>query len=262
MEPFIKKNWTIYQYHAGKIVRQSDEVVGEYPLTVIVNDEEFVTLVCSPNNLKELVIGFLASEGVIRFQNEIKRFTIDESTGFAYVDLFNPNGFQTSDFTKRVIGSCCGKGRHFYFLQDVKTAKTAVGSIQVSAKKCLYLIKRLQNASQLFQHTGGVHNAGLCDTEELLLMRTDIGRHNALDKIYGHCLLNQISVRDKLLVFSGRISSEVLLKAAKLGVSIVISKSAPTELALEMANELNITTVGFARGESFNIYTHHHRITE
>ncbi|BBP92837.1 hypothetical protein BsIDN1_64550 [Bacillus safensis] len=120
----------------------------------------------------------------------------------------------------------------------------------------------MQEESQLFQHTGGVHNAGLCDTEKLFITRTDIGRHNALDKIYGYCLLQRIPLRDKILVFSGRISSEVLLKAAKLGVSIVISKSAPTELALKMAEELNITTVGFVRGKSFNIYTHPHRITE
>ncbi|WGI63354.1 primosomal protein N' [Escherichia coli] len=103
---------------------------------------------------------------------------------------------------------------------------------------------------------------GSATTEKLFITRTDIGRHNALDKIYGYCLLHKIPLRDKILVFSGRISSEVLLKAAKLGVSIVISKSAPTELALKMAEELNITTVGFVRGESFNIYTHHQRITE
>lgn len=93
-------------------------------------------------------------------------------------------------------------------------------------------------------------------------MRTDIGRHNALDKLYGHCLLNGMSVRDKLIVFSGRISSEVLLKAAKIGVSIVISKSAPTELAIQMAEELNITAIGFVRNGSFNVYTHPERIRE
>ncbi|MFJ5964317.1 formate dehydrogenase accessory sulfurtransferase FdhD [Bacillus sp. NPDC093026] len=258
----VKKERVIHQYRAGKFNCKTDEVVEEFPLTILVNGEEFVTLVCSPDHLRELVIGFLASEGVIRFKNEIKRFTIDESMGFAYVELNDTKSFRSSDFTKRVIGSCCGKGRHFYFLQDVKTAKTAIDKINISAETCIHLMMCLQNESQLFQHTGGVHNAGLCDTEKLIITRTDIGRHNALDKIYGYCLLHRILVRDKILVFSGRISSEVLLKAAKLGVSIVISKSAPTELALEMAEELNITTVGFVRGDSFNIYTHHQRIIE
>ncbi|MCY7628472.1 formate dehydrogenase accessory sulfurtransferase FdhD [Bacillus altitudinis] len=262
MNPSVKTKRRIHQYRKGQMTCKIDEVVEEFPLTVLVNGEEFVTLVCSPDHLKELVIGFLASEGVIRFEKEIKRFTIDESMGFAYVDLHHTTQFQSSDFTKRVIGSCCGKGRHFYFLQDVKTAKTAIDRISISAETCIHLMKCLQEESQLFQHTGGVHNAGLCDTEKLFITRTDIGRHNALDKIYGYCLLHKIPLRDKILVFSGRISSEVLLKAAKLGVSIVISKSAPTELALKMAEELNITTVGFVRGESFNIYTHHQRITE
>ena len=100
-------------------------MVSEYPLTVMVNGQEFVTLVCTPDHLEELVIGFLASEGVIRFEKEIKSFTIDESLGFAYVELTNPGVLEQKDYTKRVIGSCCGKGRHFYFQQDVKTAKVS-----------------------------------------------------------------------------------------------------------------------------------------
>lgn len=250
----------IWRYEQGEMSRQTDRMVTEYPLTVMVNGSEFVTLVCTPEHIKELVIGFLASEGVIRFQKEIKRFTIDESLGFVYVDLVHPETLDQQEYTKRVIGSCCGKGRHFYFQQDVKTAKTAVSQMKISPESCLALMKDMQKGSGTFQETGGVHNAALCDTEKLLLMRTDIGRHNALDKLYGHCLLNGMSVRDKLIVFSGRISSEVLLKAAKIGVSIVISKSAPTELAIQMAEELNITAIGFVRNGSFNVYTHPERI--
>ena len=94
----------------------------------------------------------------------------------------------------------------------------------------------------------------------IVLSRMDIGRHNALDKIYGHCLKHSIPVRDKVIVFSGRISSEILLKVAKIGCEIVLSKSAPTELALSLAEELGITTVGFIRKNSFNLYTHPERI--
>lgn len=89
----------------------------------------------------------------------------------------------------------------------------------------------------------------------------DIGRHNALDKLYGYCLMHSLAVEDKIMVFSGGISSEVLLKVAKIGCSIVLSKSAPTELALRLAHELGITTVGFIRNQSFNIYTWPERIT-
>lgn len=119
----------------------------------------------------------------------------------------------------------------------------------------------LEKSASVFQETGGVHNAALCTQTGIVLARMDIGRHNALDKIYGHCLKNNISVRDKVIAFSGRISSEILLKVAKIGCEIILSKSAPTELALELAEELGITTVGFIRGGSFNLYTHPERIT-
>ncbi|MBT2573000.1 formate dehydrogenase accessory sulfurtransferase FdhD [Bacillus sp. ISL-51] len=250
----------IYRYEQGELTKTTDRMAAEYPLTVMLNGREFVTLVCTPDHLQELVIGFLASEGVIRFEKEIKSFIIDESLGFAYVELTHPEVLEQKDYTKRVIGSCCGKGRHFYFQQDVKTAKTAVSRIKITPEACLELMKTMQSGSGTFQETGGVHNAALCDTEKMLLMRKDIGRHNALDKLYGHCLQNGMPVRDKLIVFSGRISSEVLLKAAKIGVSIVISKSAPTELALQMAEELNITVIGFVRNGSFNVYTHPERV--
>jgi len=94
----------------------------------------------------------------------------------------------------------------------------------------------------------------------IVLSRMDIGRHNALDKIYGYCLKNNISIGDKIIVFSGRISSEILLKVAKIGCEIILSKSAPTELALELAEQLGITTVGFIRNGSLNVYTHPERI--
>ena len=92
--------------------------------------------------------------------------------------------------------------------------------------------------------------------------RQDIGRHNALDKLYGFCLERRIPVRNKVLIFSGRISSEILLKAAKIGVGVILSKSAPTTLAITLANDLNITAIGFIRDGSFNIYSHPVKATE
>lgn len=121
-------------------------------------------------------------------------------------------------------------------------------------------MKQLDNAAHLFHETGGVHIAGLCTTDQLLHARADIGRHNALDKLYGFALQHNLAIEQKVITFSGRLSSEVLLKVAKIGVGIVLANSAPTALALDMAEALNITTVGFVRGDSLNVYTHHWRV--
>lgn len=132
--------------------------------------------------------------------------------------------------------------------------------VQMSTEDCFRLMHAMQDGADIFKKTGGVHNASLCDVNGIVLSRMDIGRHNALDKIYGYCLRNNIRMQDKIIVFSGRISSEILLKVSKIGCAIVLSKSAPTELALQLAEQLGITTVGFIRQHSLNIYTHPHRI--
>lgn len=132
--------------------------------------------------------------------------------------------------------------------------------LTIAPEQCGKLMANLQESSSHFQRTGGVHNEALCTTDGIVLSRADISRQNALDKLYGHCLINRISLKDKLIAFSGRIFSEVLLKAAKIGVGIILSKSAPTDLALGFADELGITAVGFIRGNGLNVYTHQDRI--
>ncbi|WP_453997339.1 formate dehydrogenase accessory sulfurtransferase FdhD [Bacillus nitroreducens] len=250
----------IIKFADGQLIEEEDQIVSEYPLTIILNQQEFATMVCTPSELDELVIGFLASEGVIRFRDDIKSLHIDEGAGYAYVETTHEVTTSQDYYSKRFIGSCCGKGRQFYFVNDAKTAKTSTSTITLTPEECITLMNDMQNSSIVFKDTGGVHNAALCTPNEMIVNRTDIGRHNALDKIYGYCLNNKIPVRDKVIVFSGRISSEVLLKAAKIGVGIVLSKSAPTDLAIKMAEELNITAVGFIRGGKLNVYSHPERI--
>ncbi|MED3647032.1 formate dehydrogenase accessory sulfurtransferase FdhD [Halalkalibacterium halodurans] len=244
------------------VVHREDQVAREYPLTIYVNDREFATMVCTQADLEEMVIGFLGSEGLIRFyKQDVASLSIDESRGFAYVSLTKELPTEWQFYSKRMIGSCCGKSRQsFYFHNDAKTAKTSTSRTTITPEQCFRLMEALQEQSVIFQQTGGVHNAALATPEQMLISRTDIGRHNALDKLYGYCLMNGVPVRDKVLLFSGRISSEVLLKAAKIGVGIMLSKSAPTELALTMAEELNVTTAGFIRDGRMNIYTVPERI--
>jgi len=252
----------ILQYRNDSVSTIEDVVVTEYPLTVMVNQEEFATLVCTPEHLDELAIGFLASEGVIAGYSDIREISVIEESGHAYVDTVKLNRFNQLFHSKRYVTSCCGKSRQsFYFYNDAKTAKTVqAGDLRISAGDCFRLMEEMQRSAAIFKRTGGVHNAALCDRSGIVLSRMDIGRHNALDKIHGFCLQNEVDLHDKIIAFSGRISSEVLLKVAKIGCGIVLSKSAPTELALQLAEELGITAVGFIRDRSLNVYTHPERI--
>lgn len=262
MDKTVINDWEIARFKDDSFNIKKEIVAVEFPLTIMINGEEFATMVCSPTNLRELVIGFLASEGVIRFYDEIKTISIDDTQGFAYVEITRPIEQLGQDHSKRFIGSCCGKSRQFYFKSDVQTAKTVHTPIKIHAEQCLSLMRQLQAQSTSFQKTGGVHNAALCTVEEVLHIRSDIGRHNALDKIYGYIIENNIKLNDKLIVFSGRISSEVLLKISKMGIGIIVSNAAPTDLALKLATDLGITVVGFARGNHMNIYTGKDRIIE
>jgi FdhD protein len=256
----ITTSQNIVRYNGQSFFEEEDDIAVESALTIILDGNEFATMVCTPSDLTELVVGFLASEGVIRFYRDIESLHIDEEKGFAYVELMNKHCIQKDFHSKRFIGSCCGKGRQFYFHNDMKTAKTVMTKLTVTPEQCKDLMKQMQESSSHFQQTGGVHNAALCTSDEIIISRTDIGRHNALDKLFGYCIINRISIKDKIIAFSGRISSEVLLKAAKIGVGIILSKSAPTNLALDLAEELGITAVGFIRGNGFNLYTHQERV--
>ncbi|WP_412761187.1 formate dehydrogenase accessory sulfurtransferase FdhD [Priestia megaterium] len=239
-----------------------DKIVTEFPVTVKINEEEFVTMVCSPQYIEDMVIGYLASEGIIRAYKDIKNIWVQEKEGYVHVTIDKLNPYFQNLQNKRYITSCCGASRQgFVFINDALTAKKMNDiSVELSINDCFQLMNKLQQSAATFQETGGVHNAAICDKNGFMLSRMDIGRHNALDKLYGYCLKNHISIRDKVVVFSGRISSEILLKVAKIGCEIVLSKSAPTELALNLAEELRITTVGFIRNDSLNIYTCPERI--
>ncbi|MBM7855337.1 FdhD protein [Desulfohalotomaculum tongense] len=238
---------------------QDDRVVQEVPVTLFLNDEEFVTLVCSPQHLRELAVGFLCSEGILQQPSDLHYLSVNEKEGIIKINA--TAGQAEKQFLKRYITSCCGRGRSsFYFINDARSMSRINSHISITPYQVWNLTTQLESMSTLFQNTGGVHNAALCTPENVVVFFEDIGRHNAVDKIFGHCFLKTIQMNDKILVFSGRISSEILIKVAKMNIPILVSRSAPTALAVNMANELGMTVVGFARDNRFNIYTNPRRI--
>jgi len=132
--------------------------------------------------------------------------------------------------------------------------------ITISEDSIRTLVLEFQRRSVLYRLTGGVHGAALCDSEGIRVFNEDIGRHNAVDKVIGECLLREISMRDKIMVTSGRITSEMLAKVAISGIPIIISKSAPTDLAVDLAIRQGVTLVGFVRGKRMNVYSNGQRI--
>ncbi|MBE3551990.1 MAG: formate dehydrogenase accessory sulfurtransferase FdhD [Kyrpidia tusciae] len=259
----------VRSYKAKRItldhVQEFDDTVAvETPLTLYVNDEEFVTLVCTPDCVEELITGFLASEGLIRGAEDIGSLTVDTAEGVVWASLPRLSTPARRMFGKRILTSCCGRGRtSFYFFNDARTARKIIGTWTVSPEACFRAMASLQQASQLFHATGGIHHAALAQSSgDLVAVRADVGRHNALDKLYGWALRGRFDATQAMVVFSGRVSSEVLLKVAKMGAPILLSKSAPTDLGLRLADELGVTVAGFLRGNGMNVYTHAERIAD
>lgn len=237
-----------------------DMIARESPLTIILNNEELVTLLCSPKDLNYLAIGFLFSEGLLESKDEIKKIIVDDQRGVVRVESKNDQALADELIFKRLITSGCGRGASFYSAADIEKQTKVESRMKISIAEVLSLVKDFQQHSQIYRTTGGVHSAALCDNRNILVFNEDIGRHNAIDKIFGECLLKDIPTEERLIITSGRISSEILLKVAKRRIPIIVSKSAPTDLGVKLANDLGITLLGFARGKRLNAYTNDWRI--
>ncbi len=239
---------------------RTERTAREFPLTILMNSEQLVTVLCSPSDLEALAVGFLFSEGMIRTKEEIKGLTLDGERGIIRIRTAEDKTRDGSLFMKRVLTTGCGRGIAFYSYADLDRKKKVASDLRVTPEAVLALSRRFQGASELYRQTHGVHSAALCDDREILVFAEDIGRHNAVDKVLGRCLREGISTADRILLTSGRISSEILFKAAGSGIPVIVSKSAPTDMGVELAQELGITLVGFVRGGGMNIYAGEERI--
>ncbi|AGA68356.1 formate dehydrogenase family accessory protein FdhD [Desulfitobacterium dichloroeliminans LMG P-21439] len=236
-------------------------IAVEKALTIYINGKEFATMVCTPSQGKELAVGFLCSEGIINHLDEIKKITFDQRQGLVWVETSSERTLSEDLFLKRYITSCCGKGKStFYFANDARLAQKVESQLKIPVQKVSEYINLLEEGSELFHLTGGVHGGALASEGKLDYQAVDIGRHNVLDKLYGQAFLEKVNLSQKIIVFSGRISSEIVIKTAKMGCPILVGVSAPTDLALRLAEELGITVIGFARKNCMNVYTHRERV--
>ena len=165
-------------------------------------------------------------------------------------------------FQKRTITSGCGKGAVFYNATDRLQCQPVTSELKVKPTIIRNLMREVNGKSELFKATGGVHTCALCTENEIVIFREDIGRHNAIDKILGECFLEGVRTDDKIMVTSGRLTSEMLIKVAKQEVPILVSRSAPTDLAIKLSKKLKVTLIGFVRGSRLTIYSSPERVVQ
>ncbi|MFH1096003.1 MAG: formate dehydrogenase accessory sulfurtransferase FdhD, partial [Candidatus Desantisbacteria bacterium] len=222
----------------------------EKSLRLKINNREFITLLATPSDAKELFVGFLFTEGIIKSWNDI--LCLDECIEWVSIEIeaepepINPK--------LAIITSGCGRGITFQKTVD-DTRITA--SIQVHYGLISSLMKEFLTISK----TTGVHAAALSDGEgKILIFKEDIGRHNAIDKVLGESLIKGINFEDKLLLSTGRLSSEMVLKAVKAKIPVVIARSCATSMAIKWADIAGITIVGQVKGASMSVYTQQERV--
>jgi FdhD protein len=230
----------------------SGEVVREQPLTVYVDGERFLTLLCTPVKLEALVVGYLWMEKVIGDLAEIRALDVSAVDGRVDVTLTH----RVTLPTERILTSGCGGGITFRI--DHRLFPRLSSGLRVSPSQLSAQMRELFAAAVLYKTSRGIHGAALSDGERLLVVAEDVGRHNAVDKIKGEALLRDIPTHDRILLSTGRVSSEMLLKAARMGVPVVASRTSPTEMAIALAEQLNITVCGYVRPDGLNLYAGDH----
>jgi len=260
----------------------SDELVAEEPLEVRAlarvdghaSAETLAVIMRTPGHDDELAAGFLFSEGLLRARDELAELVpgadpdglpsdnVIDVVAAPHVDIvarMRESGYSRQFAVNASCGVC---GKNSVAAACATLPPLPDDALRLAPAVLCALPDRLRAGQQVFAHTGGLHAAGLFDTSgNLLALREDVGRHNAVDKLVGRALLdNALPLSQRVLLVSGRLSFEIVLKALAAGIPLIAAVSAPSSLAADLAQASNITLVGFLRGASFNIYTHPWRV--
>lgn len=245
------------RHYDGTIWRlEMSQVVEESPVTIFVNGTEYVTAAVTSIDLRDWVVGFLAGEKVISQASDMSIFQWWPDDNQIWVRV---PGFQPGPINSRYLGSCCGQSRPGFFNPSGTPQMPYTLTLKISDLQETFT--RL-NAWSRSQHSGGLHIAGLAQGQELVLARADVGRHNALDKVYGAALRERpTALNQSYVLFSGRLSAEIVWKVRTMGVEAIVSNAAPTSLGIELADILGITLVGFLRDGEMSVFSHPNRLT-
>jgi len=267
--------WMITEVR-GKSTKQAPaSVVIEEPLEIRINDQPVAVLMRTPGAEKELAVGFCLSEGLIADLADIalvhhcgqalptlmedREADLEESRNMVRITLALPSASRDPRLDiVRLVRSGCGRTN----AEELASQLVPLDNdLRVQGKILLNLTSSIKQQQEAYREAGGIHAAGIFTGRgELVTMREDIGRHNAVDKVLGHCLMQGITLKDKILVSTGRASYEMVTKAVRLGLPVAASLSSPTSLAVELAEHLNCTLIGYLRGQRMRVYTHAWRL--
>lgn len=246
----------VLRYQAGQWETHAKDVIVEAPVSLTVNGQPWVTLMCTPSDLEALAVGFLYNEGLLKSREEIDLVQVCPHGDNVDVWLNHPVAEPTQ--WRRTAG--CTGGVTAVPL-DQMHAEPQNGFL-LPPEAIQRLLEDLTKAQVLYREVGGVHASILSDGERVLASAEDVGRHNSLDKVAGRCLLEGIHPARRILVTTGRISSEMIQKTARIGAAVVISRTSASSLSISLAERWGITLVGYARRDQFTVYTHPERILQ
>lgn len=239
----------VKRYEAGNIREENDAVIKETLLTLKVNGEMHSTHYCSPDRLEDLAAGYLESEGLIQNKEDIADIDIvtaeDLNSATASIVINRDIGISAEDSGSKPGRRLLGIGTD---------AKKNEPELRIKASFILQAMELFQSKAAVFGKTGGTHSAAMYNAQGLLDFVEDIARHNALDKIFGRSLRQGIIRSDKIILSSGRLSAVMVGKVIRRAVPVMVSKSAPTDAGIRLAEENGLTLVGFTRGSRMNIY--------
>jgi FdhD protein len=247
----------ILTYRSGRWEASETYVIAEKPVNLMVNGDLWLTFMCTPVDLEDLVIGFLYNEEIIDSKQDIASVRV--CPGNDNVDVWLNLPVRKPDKWVRTSG-CSGGETSIEEPSLPKDKKRPRNGFVLPAQKVAKLVQLLAEAQDLYRKSGGVHTSAISDGEQILVAAEDIGRHNTLDKLAGHCLLEGIHPPRMIILTTGRVSSEMIQKSGRIGASFVISRTSPSTLSVHMAENLGITLVGYASAARFTVYSHPEKI--
>lgn len=250
LEP--SQNFTIWKYDhdSHKLETLCRPIVVEHACQMIVNDEKWLSFICSPDNLEALGVGFLWNEAIITDLTQIDNIALSDDKETLSIHL----------------NSAVEKPTHFHrtstgIAVDLQhSGNSSMQAYELESSDLIKLYRDFNNLQELHGSVGGFHSAALSDGQNINILVEDLGRHNCIDKLSGLYLQSGKKFNAHLLLISGRISSEMVAKSMSLGVQILVSRTSPTSLAIQIAQKTGITLVGYLRGHQYYIYTHPERV--